>query len=115
MSEIKQEKIPIDEKISIGVKIVEAIKHAMSGIEYTIMKEVEEATNSLIEKYPQYKDEILALENLASDKARDIESAAEQEYPSLSDLNIVEEDEDEEDFDDLDFLKENDSPDYIEE
>ena len=99
---IKQEKIPIDEKLSIGVAIVEAMQRGMPAIEHMIMEEVERVTKSLIEKHPQYEDEIQALEDLASDKASDISFAAEQEYPSLRDLKIVEEDEED---DELDFLE----------
>ena len=94
---VKQEKIPIDEKLSIGNAIVEAIQNGMPGIEHMIMEEVESVTKSLKEKYPQYEDEIQALEDLACDLASDIHYAAEQELPSLSDLNIVEEDVFEED------------------
>ena len=89
---VKQEKIPIDEKLSIGNAIVEAIQNGMPGIEHMIMEEVESVTKSLKEKYPQYEDETQALEDLACDLASDIHYAAEQELPSLSDLNIVEED-----------------------
>lgn len=116
MSKIKQEKLPIDEKISIGVKIIEAMQNGFPSIEHMMMEEVEKVTQSLIEKYPQYEDEIIALENLASDKAGIISDAAEQEYPTLEDLNIEEEEEEEgEDFDDLDFLEDDDPENYIEE